>query len=195
MPSLLAGNITYQDARSAILREFGSTVCIIEVKDLFSDIEFKTNETLSEFANQFYHKAQVLLGAGVMVEHNAKLAMKNAVNPYQELYWAMSLFLGQEFTMVQMLDYLCCLEAAHNAPNKKSPDITTLPTLAHWQLEVPRRAKLRRDKFLSQISLATAVKIRGIMPQNALMDRRYMWSTSLPKSREKTKLSRRGIFY
>ncbi|KAJ9090379.1 hypothetical protein DSO57_1003115 [Entomophthora muscae] len=92
MPSLSAGNITYQDAISAILGEFESNVCIIEHKDLFSDIEFKTNETLSEFANQFYHKAQVLLGAGAMVEHNAKLAMKNAVNPYQELYWAITSF-------------------------------------------------------------------------------------------------------
>ncbi|KAJ9089241.1 hypothetical protein DSO57_1014992 [Entomophthora muscae] len=86
MTSLSAGNITYQDARSAILREFGSTVCMIERNDLFSDIKFKTNETLSEFSNQFYHKAQVLLRAGAMVENNAKLAMKNAVKPYQELY-------------------------------------------------------------------------------------------------------------
>ncbi|KAJ9081735.1 hypothetical protein DSO57_1011554 [Entomophthora muscae] len=121
MPSLPAGNITYQDTRSAILRKFGSTVCMIEHKDLFSNIEFKTNETLSEFADQFYHKAQVLLGASVMVEHNTKLAMKNAVKPYQELYWALNLFLGQEFTMVQMLDYLCHLEATHNAPNKEKP--------------------------------------------------------------------------
>ncbi|KAJ9074322.1 hypothetical protein DSO57_1007743 [Entomophthora muscae] len=94
---------------------------MIECKDLFSDIKFKTNETLSEFANQFYHKAQVLLGAGAMVEHNTKLAMKNTVKPYQELYWAMNLFLSQEFTMVQMLDYLCCLEVTHNEPNKEKP--------------------------------------------------------------------------
>ncbi|KAJ9062232.1 hypothetical protein DSO57_1012901 [Entomophthora muscae] len=121
MPSLSAGNITYQDTRSAILREFGSTVCMIERKDLFSDIKFKTNKTLSEFADQFYHKAQVLLGAGAMVEHNTKLAMKNAVKSYQELYQAINLFLGQEFTMVQMLDYLCHLEATHNATNKEKP--------------------------------------------------------------------------
>ncbi|KAJ9085028.1 Cleavage and polyadenylation specificity factor subunit 4 [Entomophthora muscae] len=88
MTSLPDGDITYQDTRSAILREFGT---------------------------------QVLLGAGTMVEHNAKLAMKNAVNPYKELYWTMNLFLGQEFTMVQMLDYLCRLEATHDAPNKESP--------------------------------------------------------------------------
>ncbi|KAJ9080377.1 hypothetical protein DSO57_1025687 [Entomophthora muscae] len=116
MPSLPAGNIIYQDARSAILREFVSTVCMIENNDLFSDNEFKTNKMLSKFADKFYHKAQVFLGAGAMVEHNAKLAMKNT-----ELYWAMNLFLGQEFTMVQMLDYLCCLEATHNAPNKENP--------------------------------------------------------------------------
>ncbi|KAJ9061025.1 hypothetical protein DSO57_1024781 [Entomophthora muscae] len=120
-PSLSTGNITYQDAIIAILREFGSTVCMIEQKYLFSDIEFKINETLSEFANQFYHEAQVLLGANAMMEHNAKLAMKNAVNPYQELYWAMNLFLGQDFTIVQMLDYLCCLVATHSAPNKEKP--------------------------------------------------------------------------
>ncbi|KAJ9088971.1 hypothetical protein DSO57_1017752 [Entomophthora muscae] len=77
--SLPAGNITYQDARSAILREFGSTVCMIECKDLFSNIEFKTNETLSKLTSQFYHKAQVLLGASAMVEHNTKLAMMNTV--------------------------------------------------------------------------------------------------------------------
>ncbi|KAJ9059354.1 hypothetical protein DSO57_1003179 [Entomophthora muscae] len=57
MPSLPAGNITYQDARSAILREFGSTVYMIERKDIFSDIEFKTNETFSKFGDQFYHEA------------------------------------------------------------------------------------------------------------------------------------------
>ncbi|KAJ9078442.1 hypothetical protein DSO57_1006570 [Entomophthora muscae] len=83
---------------------------MIELKDLFSDIEFKTNETLSEFTDLFYHEAQALLGAGAMVEHNAKLTIKNT---------AMNLFLGQEFTMVQMLDYLCRLEATHNAPNKE----------------------------------------------------------------------------
>ncbi|KAJ9069727.1 hypothetical protein DSO57_1015618 [Entomophthora muscae] len=121
MPSLPAGKITYQDTRSAILREFGSPVCMIEHNDLFSDIKLKTNKTLSEEADQFYHKAQVLLGAGVMVEHNPKLAMKNTVKPYQELYWAVNLFLGQEFTMVQMLDYLCRLKATHNAPNKEKP--------------------------------------------------------------------------
>ncbi|KAJ9053464.1 hypothetical protein DSO57_1023977 [Entomophthora muscae] len=121
MPSLPAGNITYQDARSTILRELGSTVCMIKHKDLFSDIEFKTNKTLFKFADQFYHKAQVLLGAGAMVEHNTKLAMKNTVKPYQELYWAMNLFLGQEFTMLKMLDYLCHLKATHNAPNKEKP--------------------------------------------------------------------------
>ncbi|KAJ9048496.1 hypothetical protein DSO57_1034598 [Entomophthora muscae] len=121
MPSLPAGNITYQDARSDILREFGSTVHMIEFNDLFSYIKFKTNKTLSEFADQFHHKAQVLLGAGAMVEHNAKLTMKNAVKSYQELYWAMNLFLGQEFTMVQILDYLCRLKATHNAPNKEKP--------------------------------------------------------------------------
>ncbi|KAJ9061352.1 hypothetical protein DSO57_1021537 [Entomophthora muscae] len=124
MPSIPAGNSTYQDARSAILREFGSTVCMIECKDLVSDIEFKTNKTHSKFADQFYHKAQVLLGAGSMMEHNAKLAMKNTVKPYQELYWAINLFLGQEFTMVHMLDYLCCLEATNNAPNKEKPKYT-----------------------------------------------------------------------
>ncbi|KAJ9081953.1 hypothetical protein DSO57_1009409, partial [Entomophthora muscae] len=124
IPSLPIGDITYQDAKRAILREFESTVCMIEHKDLFSDIEFKTNETLFEFANQFYHKAQVLLGANAMVEHNTKLIMKNSVKPYQELYQAMNLFLGQEFTMVQMLDYLCRLEAIYNAPNKKNPRYT-----------------------------------------------------------------------
>ncbi|KAJ9080940.1 hypothetical protein DSO57_1019607 [Entomophthora muscae] len=113
-PSLPIGDITYQDAKRDILRELGSTVCIIEHKDL----------TLSEFANQFYHKAQVLLGASAMVEHDVKLAMKNAVKPYQELYWAMNLFLSQEFTMVQMLDYLCRLEATQNAPNKEKPRYT-----------------------------------------------------------------------
>ncbi|KAJ9078281.1 hypothetical protein DSO57_1008110 [Entomophthora muscae] len=94
---------------------------MIEHKDLFSDIEFKTNKTLSEFADQFYQKAQVFLGAGAMVEHVAKLAMKSAVKPYQELYQAMNFFLGQEFTMLQMLDYLCHLEATHDAPNKEKP--------------------------------------------------------------------------
>ncbi|KAJ9086574.1 hypothetical protein DSO57_1002701 [Entomophthora muscae] len=108
MPSLFA------DTRSAILREFGST-------GLFSDIELKINETLSQFSNQFYHKAQVLLEASAMVEHNIKLAMKNSVKPYQELYQEMNLFLGQELTMVQILDYLCCLEEIHNAPNKEKP--------------------------------------------------------------------------
>ncbi|KAJ9077202.1 hypothetical protein DSO57_1018898 [Entomophthora muscae] len=195
MPSLPAGNIIYQDTRSAILREFGSTVCMIEHKNLFSDIEFKTNKTFSEFADQFYHKDQVLLGAGAMVEHNTKLAMKNTVKPYQELYQAMNLFLGQEFTMVQMLDYLCRLEATHNAPNKEKPRYNRPVNTNILATSNPKHAKLKRDEFLSQISLATAIRIRDIMPQNALMDKRYMWSTSLPKSREKTKLSRRVIFY
>ncbi|KAJ9064194.1 hypothetical protein DSO57_1032991 [Entomophthora muscae] len=195
MPSLPAGNIAYQDARSTILREFESTVFMIEHNDLFSDIEFKTNKTLSEFADQFYHKAQVLPGASAMVEHNTKLVMKNSVKPYQELYWAMNLFLGQEFTMVQMLDYLCRLEATHNAPNKEKPRYNCPVNTNTLAISSTKTHKLKRDKFLSQMSLATAVEIRDIMPQNALMDKRYMWSTSPPKSREKTKLSRRGIFY
>ncbi|KAJ9081215.1 hypothetical protein DSO57_1017059 [Entomophthora muscae] len=172
MPSLPSENITYQDTRSAILREFGSTVCMIEHKDLFSDIEFKTNKMLSKFSDQFYHKAQVLLGASPMVQHNAKLAMKNTLNPYQELSWEMNLFLGQEFIMVQILDYLCCLEATHNAPNKEKPKYNCPVNTNTPQLVVSKHAKLKIDEFLSQISLATAVGIRDIMPKNVLMDKR-----------------------
>ncbi|KAJ9076703.1 hypothetical protein DSO57_1023764 [Entomophthora muscae] len=195
MPSLPAGNITYQDTRSAILREFGSTVCMIEFKDIFSDIEFKTNKTLSKFADQFYCEAQVLLGAGAMVEHVAKLAMKDSVKPYQELYWAINLFLDQEFTMVQILDYLCRLEATHNAPNKEKPRFnrpvnTNTPAISSTKT----RQTQERQIPLTYITCYHCWN-KDIIPQNALMDKRYMWSTSLPKSREKTKLSRRGIFY
>ncbi|KAJ9086593.1 hypothetical protein DSO57_1002315 [Entomophthora muscae] len=81
---------------------------MIEHKYLFSDIEFKTNKTLSKFADQFYHKAQVLLRASVMVEHNAKLAMKNTAKPYKVYHGAnvgLSLPSGR----------------THNAPNKEKP--------------------------------------------------------------------------
>ncbi|KAJ9084190.1 Cleavage and polyadenylation specificity factor subunit 4 [Entomophthora muscae] len=82
---------------------------MIERKDLFYGIEFKTNKTPSPPRSRGNGRTRRQVGN------------EERYKPYQELYWAMNLFMGQEFTMVQMLDYLCHLEATHNVPNKEKP--------------------------------------------------------------------------
>ena len=44
-------------------------------------IKFKENESIDEFANQFYYDAQILKGCGALTTFDAKLVLKYSLNP------------------------------------------------------------------------------------------------------------------
>ncbi|KAJ9073881.1 hypothetical protein DSO57_1011994 [Entomophthora muscae] len=52
-------------------------------------ISFRKDETIADFANFFYLKAQILTGSGSLTVHDAHIALHTAVTPYEALYQAL----------------------------------------------------------------------------------------------------------
>ena len=48
-------------------------------------IKIKENESIDDFANQFYYDTQILKGCGVLTTFGAKIALKYALKPYPQL--------------------------------------------------------------------------------------------------------------
>ncbi|KAJ9078703.1 hypothetical protein DSO57_1003974 [Entomophthora muscae] len=49
-------------------------------------ISFKKDKTITDFADQFYHKAQILMSSGSLTVHAAHIALHVAVKSYKALY-------------------------------------------------------------------------------------------------------------
>ena len=52
-------------------------------------IKFNDNETIEEFADQFYYEAQILRGCGALTTFEAKITIKYGIEPYLQLSVAM----------------------------------------------------------------------------------------------------------
>ena len=55
----------------------------------FLIISINTNESFDEFTDRVYVCAQSLTGVGALSSYNTKIAMTNALQPYNEVYLAM----------------------------------------------------------------------------------------------------------
>lgn len=71
------------------LKKFDSVFFVASRKDSFICIKFKENESINEFANQFYYATQILKGCGALTTFDAKLALIYALKPYPQLSIAM----------------------------------------------------------------------------------------------------------
>ncbi|KAJ9073611.1 hypothetical protein DSO57_1014388 [Entomophthora muscae] len=49
-------------------------------------ISFRKDKTIADFANCFYLEAQILTGSGSLTVHDAHIALRAAVKPYEALY-------------------------------------------------------------------------------------------------------------
>ncbi|KAJ9072855.1 hypothetical protein DSO57_1022800 [Entomophthora muscae] len=68
-------------------------------------ISFKKNKTITEFADCFYLKAQILTGSGSLTVHDAHIALRTAVKPYEALYQTLMLAFQDNCTLDGMIRY------------------------------------------------------------------------------------------
>ncbi|KAJ9090016.1 hypothetical protein DSO57_1007010 [Entomophthora muscae] len=75
----------YAAAKNALLYKFGSIAWVTKRKNKFLMISFRNDETIADFADCFYLKAQILTGSGSLTVHDAHIALSAAVKPYEAL--------------------------------------------------------------------------------------------------------------
>ena len=73
---------TYNQAKTAILEQFGNADTIITLKTKFLTIEIEQDETLNSFGDRFYHQAQVLIESKAIANYDTKNAMIHAVKSH-----------------------------------------------------------------------------------------------------------------
>ena len=76
---------TWEQVRSALIREFGSDQTLSNQKQSFMAIHLKRGENPSEFADRFYREAQVLSTCGKISLDDAITAAVSAVSGYAHL--------------------------------------------------------------------------------------------------------------
>ncbi|KAJ9070238.1 hypothetical protein DSO57_1010511 [Entomophthora muscae] len=106
IPHMPKHNWLYTAAKSALLYEFGSIAWVTKRKNEFLMISFKKDETIADFADRFYLEAQILTGSGSLTVHNAHIALRAAVKPYEALYQTLMLAFQDNCTLDGMVRYL-----------------------------------------------------------------------------------------
>ncbi|KAJ9050418.1 hypothetical protein DSO57_1014641 [Entomophthora muscae] len=99
-------NWLYAVAKSALLYEFGSIAQVTKRKNEFLMISLKKDETIADFSDCFYLEAQILTGSGSLTVHNAHIALRAAVKPYEALYQTLMLAFQDNCTLDGMVHYL-----------------------------------------------------------------------------------------
>lgn len=88
-------------------------------KKKFFKIEFRPNETLIDFADRFYHKAQILVGAGLIKDFDSKIAMEHKIKPYKKLQVAIiPAFNDRNCNTKGLVDYLQICATSIKIPMK-----------------------------------------------------------------------------
>ena len=121
IPRLPERDWTYDEAKCAVLEEFGGEDILYTKKSEFSSIKFKRHESLNEFADRFYHNAQVLLGSHTIKRFDVRAAMRQATSPYTKLHQAMVLAYAKGKDVLEIVEFLQGHSETFNAPNKGSP--------------------------------------------------------------------------
>ncbi|KAJ9075444.1 hypothetical protein DSO57_1036130 [Entomophthora muscae] len=122
-------NWLYTAAKSALLYEFGSIAQVIKRKNEFLVISFKKDKTIADFADRFYLKAQILTGSGSLTVHNAHIALRAAVKPYEALYLTLMPAFQVNCTLDGMVCYLRQCSDTFGPPNSgpKSRPVSNYP--------------------------------------------------------------------
>lgn len=85
IPNISEDDWTYENAKKALSKEFGSPTKMATRKTKFLGIKFQKDETRFTFADSFYLEAQVLTDAGALTLYDAKFALMAATCPYRDL--------------------------------------------------------------------------------------------------------------
>ena len=97
---------TIKKVKDAIVKEFGHPKTIATKKMEFLSTSINTNNSFDEFADRFYACAQFLTGVGALSSYNTKIAMKNALHPYNEVYLAMIPSLVHNYKTFELVQFL-----------------------------------------------------------------------------------------
>lgn len=127
VPHMPVNDWSYAAAKDALLHEFGSVARTTERKNEFLMINFKKDETIQEFADRFYLEAQILTGSGSLTVHDAHIALKGAVKPYETLYRTLLPAFQDHCTLDGMVRYLRQCGDTFGAPNVAKPKPPTAP--------------------------------------------------------------------
>ncbi|KAJ9072057.1 hypothetical protein DSO57_1031068 [Entomophthora muscae] len=107
IPHMPQNDWSYATAKQTLLYEFGSIARVTEQKNEFLMIQFQKDKSIAEFEDQFYLKAQVLTGSGLLTVHDAHIALHSAVKPYKVLYCTLMLAFQDNCSIYGMVQYLC----------------------------------------------------------------------------------------
>ncbi|KAJ9058994.1 hypothetical protein DSO57_1006767 [Entomophthora muscae] len=77
---------SYTAAKSEHFMSSEALLGLLREKNEFLMISFKKDNTITDFADRFYHKAQILMGLGSLTVHDAHIALHAAVKHYKALY-------------------------------------------------------------------------------------------------------------
>ncbi|KAJ9068288.1 hypothetical protein DSO57_1030220 [Entomophthora muscae] len=83
-------------------------------------ISFRKYETIADFADRFYLKAQILTGSGSLTVHDANIALRTAVKPYEALYQTLMPAFQDNCTLDGMVRYLRQYGDTFGPPNTGS---------------------------------------------------------------------------
>ncbi|KAJ9082984.1 hypothetical protein DSO57_1039239 [Entomophthora muscae] len=135
IPHMPKHNWSYAAAKSTLLYEFGSIARVTRRKNEFLMISFKKDETITDFADRFYLEAQILTGSGSLTVHNAHIALRAAVKPYEALYQTLMPAFQDNCTLDGMVRYLRQCSDTFGPPNMgpKSHPVPNYP----GRLEAP----------------------------------------------------------
>ncbi|KAJ9057652.1 hypothetical protein DSO57_1020524 [Entomophthora muscae] len=103
IPHMPKHNWLYAAAKSVLLYKFGSISRVTERKNEFLMISFRKSKTFADFANRFYLEAKILTGSGSLTVHDAHIALRAAVNPYEALYQTLILAFQDNCTLDGMV--------------------------------------------------------------------------------------------
>lgn len=116
LPELEDKEWTYELIKTALLEEYGSDEYFRTQKEEFMRIGFKDKETVALFNQRFYRSAQVLKGAKKISNLDAKIALVQAITPYQKLHIALATTLARTPTVKEMHEALSAVSNIFKAP-------------------------------------------------------------------------------
>ncbi|KAJ9065354.1 hypothetical protein DSO57_1020465 [Entomophthora muscae] len=83
-------------------------------------ISFRKDGTIADFANCFYLEAQILTSSGSLTVHDAHIALRAAVKPYEALYQTLMPAFQDNCTLDGMVHYLRQCGDTFGPPNTGS---------------------------------------------------------------------------
>ncbi|KAJ9072009.1 hypothetical protein DSO57_1031622 [Entomophthora muscae] len=80
-------------------------------------ISFKKDKTVADFVDRFYLEAQILTGSGSLTVHNAHIALRAAVKPYEALYQTLMPAFQDNCILDSMVHYFFQCSDTFGPPN------------------------------------------------------------------------------